>query len=420
MIAYKAKASSTNLNAAFLSKTQNSTTTGKIAVANTANATSSATGALTTTGGAGIAQDLYVGGQIYKNGVAITGDVSFANVGTTPSPKGATVAAQVITLQPADLLNPGLMTTGAQSIAGVKTFQDKAYFQGGIEVTGPSTIINATELQIKDAYITLNKGGTNTSAELAGVEIERVTGGNAGIQFDSTLTSKWKLGIVGALYEVIVAAGTQTIGGLKTFSSLLTTGDLLVGGKLLKGVQTNTQSGTSISLTNPTKPVVIVTNAGLVSIYDIGVPTGGSQTFVLVNKTGVTIKLLNGSNGDAGTIQGMDADLELTDGKTLQLVFDTSDSKWRIVGGTGSGGSNVTILGRTSLALNDQTKTINFLPALPSTSYNVKASFENLADADPIAMTFMVTAKTTNSFTVKFIAPTDSANYLFAWEITKV
>ena len=44
------------------------------------------------------------------------------NVGSSPNANGGGISAGVITLQPADGTNPGLVTTGSQTIAGVKTF----------------------------------------------------------------------------------------------------------------------------------------------------------------------------------------------------------------------------------------------------------------------------------------------------------
>jgi hypothetical protein len=52
----------------------------------------------------------------------VGGGVSFDPVGNTPNEDGASVAGgNVITLQPADADNPGVVTTGAQTLAGDKT-----------------------------------------------------------------------------------------------------------------------------------------------------------------------------------------------------------------------------------------------------------------------------------------------------------
>lgn len=51
-----------------------------------------------------------------------SGDVTIAAFGAAPAANGATIAGQAITMQPADATHPGMVTTGAQPIAGVKTF----------------------------------------------------------------------------------------------------------------------------------------------------------------------------------------------------------------------------------------------------------------------------------------------------------
>lgn len=337
------------VNAAFLSKTDDDSTTGKLSVNNIANATAPTNGALHTTGGLGVEKDVQAGGNIVATGTvggsnlsgSNTGDVTFNNVGTTPSPKGATISGQAVTLQPADGTNPGLVSILSQSFAGIKTFLNDVIVNGNLTVSGTQTVINTTDLTVKDAYITINKGGTNTTAEGSGLEVERVTGGNGGIQFDSTLASKWKLGIVGALYEVIVAAGTQTIGGLKTFSSKLTTSDILIDGVLYTGQQSNTQTG-AVTLTNPTKPVVSITGA-LTQITKITAPSANAQSFILVNRTGGNVTIKNADAATDDIVTGTSADLILGNGKTLLFVYDTVTSgRWRVVGGTGAGGSATT------------------------------------------------------------------------------
>lgn len=69
-----------------------------------------------------------------------------------------------------------------------------------------------------------------------------------------------------------------------------------------------------------------------------------------------------------------------------------------------------------ALALNDDTKTVTFSTALASTVYSVDLTLENLVDANPLMVNFIVTAKTTGGFTYKISAPADSANYSVNWK----
>lgn len=48
--------------------------------------------------------------------------LTLAAVGSSPSANGASLSSQVLTLQPVDATHPGVVTTGSQTIAGIKTF----------------------------------------------------------------------------------------------------------------------------------------------------------------------------------------------------------------------------------------------------------------------------------------------------------
>lgn len=71
-------------------------------------------------------------GNVAANNVsgANTGDVTLAAVGSTPSANGASLSGQVLTLQPADATHPGLVTTGSQTLAGVKTLSSAPVVPG--------------------------------------------------------------------------------------------------------------------------------------------------------------------------------------------------------------------------------------------------------------------------------------------------
>lgn len=95
---------------------------------------------------------------------------------------------------------------------------------GGLDVAGTLSYLHTTNLQVSDAVMTLNKGG---STAVSGIEIEgtgAVIVGN--MLFDNTLTSKWKCGNLGTQYEILTA-GTSTVNShAQTFYSK-TVGDAL-------------------------------------------------------------------------------------------------------------------------------------------------------------------------------------------------
>lgn len=128
-----------------------------------------------------------------------TGDVTLTAVGSSPAAAGASLSGQALTLQPADGSNPGVVTAGAQTIGGIKTFSSKVQADAGIDISAPGTLAvgtlnpttinignsgatinligttvyeNVAQLQISDPLITVNKGGGAGSASNSGIEIE--------------------------------------------------------------------------------------------------------------------------------------------------------------------------------------------------------------------------------------------------------
>lgn len=84
---------------------------------------------------------------------------------------------------------------------------------GDLTVNGTTTSVNSDTLDVVDANITVNIGGTEASADLAdaGITVEMSDATNAVIGFDSALTSKFKLGEDGDLREVLTTTHTQAL-----------------------------------------------------------------------------------------------------------------------------------------------------------------------------------------------------------------
>lgn len=106
------------------------------------------------------------------------------------------------------------------------TFNGNKTFTGNTTFLGTVTSINSEELVVEDAYITINKNGTDLTAENAGVEVERPAG-NAALQFDSSLASFWKIGLAADLKEIIVNGVNQIVGGIKDFISGIKTDSIV-------------------------------------------------------------------------------------------------------------------------------------------------------------------------------------------------
>jgi len=122
----------------------------------------------------------------------------------------------------------------AQTISGVKTFSDDMNVSGNVIITqnltvnGTTTSVNSTVLEVVDAQITVNKGGTQASADLqdAGFKVEMSDATDAGVGYDSSLTSKFMAGEEGSQHEV------ATLGHVQTMTGKTLTGPTVNGGAI--------------------------------------------------------------------------------------------------------------------------------------------------------------------------------------------
>lgn len=102
---------------------------------------------------------------------------------------------------------------GAQTIVGTKTFSNDVIITGDLTVNGTTTTVNSTTLEVTDPTVLVNNGGNAASANAAraGFEVEINAGTNAGVGYDSSLASKFKVGDVGSQAEVATVSHTQTL-----------------------------------------------------------------------------------------------------------------------------------------------------------------------------------------------------------------
>jgi hypothetical protein len=84
---------------------------------------------------------------------------------------------------------------------------------GDLTVNGTTTTVSSTTLDVTDANITVNDGGTQASADAAdaGLTVEMSDATDAIIGYDSTTTSKFKIGEVGSTHEVVTTNHAQTV-----------------------------------------------------------------------------------------------------------------------------------------------------------------------------------------------------------------
>lgn len=84
---------------------------------------------------------------------------------------------------------------------------------GDLTVNGTTTSVNTDTLDVEDANVTVNKNGTQSSADTqdAGLTVEMSDATDVIIGYDSTTTSKFKVGEVGSAHEIVTTNHAQTV-----------------------------------------------------------------------------------------------------------------------------------------------------------------------------------------------------------------
>lgn len=191
-----------------------------------------------------------------------TGDVTFAAIGATPNANAASITGQQITLQPASASFGGVVTTGTQTFAGAKTF------------TGAITASNIS--------------GTNTGD--VGVGAIGAVPNGAGATITGQLLN---LQPANATFGGVVTSGAQTFGGLKAFGAgltLPTTGGTASTLNYYEEYTIPTVGGVTYSLTTFQTDVAYVFGTGQAGINGlwvngVSVPSATSTTISGVKLT---------------------------------------------------------------------------------------------------------------------------------------
>jgi hypothetical protein len=188
---------------------------------------------------------------------------------TTPVPTGLTLdATGNLVLHAADATNPGAVSVGAQTFAGVKTFQDNVVAGANLNVTG-ATVLGGTA--------TLNGAATlNSTATLNGA-----TALNGATTVGNTLT------ITNALTDAAAAENDvliRTASGLvlkKTLNDAAFNGAVQrINGQTGPAIHLKTgTAGTDVALDSTTTANVITLNVPDAAVAARGVVTTGAQAF---------------------------------------------------------------------------------------------------------------------------------------------
>ena len=254
--------------------------------------------------------------------------VTLGAVNASSTAKGLTITAGgEISLSPADVSNPGIISTGTQTFAGAKTFSSiistgDGSVSGNLSVTGNVTnsALTASKVVFTDISKNLSSSGTVGVAQggtgLASIPLNGVVIGNGtssiativpssngqvmtwnGTSWTATIPTAISVGSVGtsttngltisnnvlslspadATNPGIVNTGAQTFAGAKTFASITSSGNSSVGGTLsVTGNLTN-------SALTASKVVFSDASKILSSSGTVGVDQGGTGTTTLTS-----------------------------------------------------------------------------------------------------------------------------------------
>jgi hypothetical protein len=122
-----------------------------------------------------------------------TGDVTLTAVGSSPSANAASLSGQALTLQPVDATHPGVVTTGAQTIAGAKTFSSTIVGSvNGNAATATALAANGTNCTLPNVALGVDASGNGECSQpsnVTGSAATFATGRTIGATGDVTWTS---------------------------------------------------------------------------------------------------------------------------------------------------------------------------------------------------------------------------------------
>lgn len=314
----------------------------------------------------------------------------------TKSANGAVIASSTLVLQTADATHPGLISTGTQTLAGVKTFSSLLNADAGIDrsssgtlsigtdssksttinignstatvnIQGSTIFENTQTLTIADPTIVINKGGAAGSASNSGVTIEENSSITGYVQTSGDRNS-WLLKAPNTAGIATITPGAAgitisgNVSGNNTGDQTITlTGDITGSGTgsfstTYNGVVPVNKGGTNA--TSFTAGSVIFAGSGGTSLAQDNTDFSWDNTNKILNAdsiliyTGIAGDTYVGNSagnmtasGGANTIVGNRAGLNLTSGASNSAVGHFSGFKV-------ADGSNNTSLGALSVENN--------------------------------------------------------------------
>jgi hypothetical protein len=156
--------------------------------------------------------DSIVGPNIVQSLNGLTNSTQTFATGTSGSDFNISSAGSTHTFSIPDASSSarGLVTSGAQTLGGDKTFANNVIVDGNLTVNGTTTTVNTQTVEVADNIILVNSDVTGTPTEDGGLEIERGTETNAQIIWDES-EDKFAAGLVGSLENLVLESQVYTV-----------------------------------------------------------------------------------------------------------------------------------------------------------------------------------------------------------------
>lgn len=136
-------------------------------------------------------------------------------------------------------------------------------------------------------------------------------------------------------------SGSSVFGTSPSITTPSITSPTVDGNFILTQEVDSSSAGSNVELT-VSKPTIILTNVSLTSVGSIASPITG-KTIVLLNKTGASVSIVNeyaSATAANRIITGTGSDLTLSSNASILIQYNNNNSRWHIVGGSGSGSAS--------------------------------------------------------------------------------
>ena len=256
------------------------------------------------------------------------------------------------------LTSPVLNTPTADTITGIAggalTVQSASNQNLSLQAQGTGTV--SLESLTIDANTVTGGAATLTiqGASNQAVTIQSQGSGSLSLQASGTGT----VSVESVSFDTTTVTGTSALTLATTSNGNLSlspngTGSIVATSKVAFNIQTDsTTTGANATVSTVSKSYIELTNVSLTSLN--GVTAGGDgQRLVLTNRTGVTITINNETGATAANriLTGTGGAVTISNNASIELIYNTSNSRWMAVGSAGGNARVSTVSSNTVLTV---------------------------------------------------------------------